>query len=180
WAPMNNGLTDPDVSTLAIDTTDPSILYAGTGIGGVFKTTDSAGSWTAVNNGLVNPRVTALAVDPTNPSRLYAGTFGRTSDAFLAKLDASGSALLYSTYLGGEYYDEGRGVVVDSQGNAYVTGITRSFSFPTANALQPTPPGRDYHHTGQRRDRLGHKYGSADTSDNIPRTLTVVSPLTAS
>ena len=141
WAPMNNGLTDPDVSTLAIDTSDPSILYAGTGIGGVFKTTDSAGSWTAVNNGLVNPRVTALAVDPTDPSRLYAGTFGRTSDAFLAKLDASGSALVYSTYLGGEYYDEGRGVVVDSQGNAYVTGITRSFSFPTANALQPTPPG---------------------------------------
>ena len=136
WVPVNVGLTNPDVGDLAIDRTNSSVLYAGTG-GGVFKSTDGGGSWTAVNAGLDNHRVTTLAIDPADPTTLYAGTGGGFSDAFLAKLDATGSTLVYSTYLGGDYYDEGHGVAVDSQGNAYVTGLTRSFSFPTANALQP-------------------------------------------
>ena len=57
-------------------------------------------------------------------------------DAFVAKLDASGSALLYSTYLGGDLHDQGDRIAVDSEGNAYVGGWTSSTNFPTANALQ--------------------------------------------
>ena len=58
------------------------------------------------------------------------------SNAFVAKIAAGGSALLYSTYLGGgnEY---GYGIAIDSQGDAYVTGKSGSTSFPTFNALQP-------------------------------------------
>jgi hypothetical protein len=58
-------------------------------------------------------------------------------DAFIAKLDAAGSALVYSTYLGGSEDDSGRGIAADGSGNAYVAGYTSSTDFPTANALQP-------------------------------------------
>src|SRR5207245_2480265 len=51
---------------------------------------------------------------------------GGDSDAFVTKYNASGSTLIYSTYLGGSLYDEGQDIAVDSQGNAYVTGQTRS------------------------------------------------------
>jgi len=56
--------------------------------------------------------------------------------AFVSKLNPAGSALVYSTYLGGSNYDQGAGIAVDSSGNAYVTGNTGSTNFPTANPLQ--------------------------------------------
>jgi lipocalin len=57
------------------------------------------------------------------------------SDAFVAELDASGSNLVYSTYLGGSGADAAYGVAVDSAGHAFVTGFTFSTNFPyTANA----------------------------------------------
>jgi hypothetical protein len=64
-------------------------------------------------------------------------------DAFVAKLAADGSSLVYSTYLGGSADDEGRGVAVDAAGNAYVTGRTHSADFPTEKPLQPTLAGGD-------------------------------------
>jgi hypothetical protein len=61
---------------------------------------------------------------------------GGNFDAFVAKLNPSGSALLYSTYLGGNEYELARSIAVDSAGNAYVTGDTGSQNFPTAAPLQ--------------------------------------------
>src|SRR5262249_43981483 len=58
------------------------------------------------------------------------------TDVFVAKLNASGSALLYSTYLGGRGSDEGRGIAIDGAGNAYITGDTFSVDFPTVNPLK--------------------------------------------
>jgi len=66
---------------------------------------------------------------------------GGGDDAFVVKLNPSGSALVYSTYLGGSGYDEGTGIAVDQAGAAYVTGATSSANFPTANALQPANGG---------------------------------------
>jgi len=65
------------------------------------------------------------------------------ADAFVAQLNPSGSALVYSTYLGGSDVDLGYGIAVDSSGNAYVTGLTGSTNFPTMNPLQPTYGGGD-------------------------------------
>src|SRR5207249_6061547 len=58
--------------------------------------------------------------------------------AFVTKLNASGTALVYSTYLGGSGGDSGASIAVDSSGNAWITGYTASTNFPvTANAFQP-------------------------------------------
>jgi hypothetical protein len=64
-------------------------------------------------------------------------------DAFVAKLNAAGSALVYSTYLGGRGYAEGYGIAVDSTGNAYVTGFTDSIGFPTTMGAFDTTCGTD-------------------------------------
>ncbi|MCL1593218.1 MAG: NF038129 family PEP-CTERM protein, partial [Actinomycetia bacterium] len=57
-------------------------------------------------------------------------------DAFVTKINAAGSALEYSTYLGGLQDDYGHSIDVDALGNAYVTGITRATDFPLANPIQ--------------------------------------------
>jgi len=79
--------------------------------------------------------ITATAFQKTLGTGLI---FGYEETAFVTKLNATGSALIYSTFLGGTYLDEGRGIAVDSAGNAYVTGDTYSADFPTANAFQPS------------------------------------------
>ncbi len=66
---------------------------------------------------------------------------GGVQDAFVAALNPSGSALLYSTYLGGSQADAGAGIAVDANKNVYVTGQTGSTDFPLANATQGTSGG---------------------------------------
>jgi beta-propeller repeat-containing protein len=58
-------------------------------------------------------------------------TFGGETDAFVTKLGSGGSTILYSTFLGGSGIDFGNSIAVDSSGNAYVAGTTRSADFPT-------------------------------------------------
>lgn len=85
-------------------------------------------------------------------------------DAFVAKLNASGTALVYMSYLGGSRNDGGTGIAVDSAGNAYVTGFADSTDFPiTANALQPKMAG-----DGGQIQVTYYRYGDA--------FLTVVNP----
>ncbi|MEJ2008722.1 MAG: SBBP repeat-containing protein, partial [Acidobacteriota bacterium] len=62
-------------------------------------------------------------------------------DAFVAKLNPQGSALVYSTYLGGTGDDRGVRIAVDSGGEAYVAGFTDSLDFPTAGPLQSANGG---------------------------------------
>lgn len=62
------------------------------------------------------------------------------ADAFVAKLSADGSTLLYSTYLGGKFEDVGNGIAVDSSGNAYVTGTTESPDFPVPSIIPTFNP----------------------------------------
>ncbi len=64
------------------------------------------------------------------------------SDAFVTKLNPAGSALSYSTFLGGSDNDQGNAIAVDRAGNAYVTGKTASSNFPTtAGAYQTSLAG---------------------------------------
>ena len=60
----------------------------------------------------------------------------------MTKLNPTGTALVYSTYLGGSGTERGQGIAVDSLGNAYVTGRTSATDFPTtADAFQSTLGG---------------------------------------
>jgi Beta-propeller repeat len=68
-------------------------------------------------------------------------TFGGTQDAFVTELNPAGSALVYSTFLGGSLSDAGTGIALDGSNNAYVTGQTNSTNFPKANATQSTLGG---------------------------------------
>jgi len=72
----------------------------------------------------------------------FQGSMGGLRDAFVLKLNASGNALLYSTYLGGSAADSGNAIAVDSVGNAYVAGETGSSNFPRQNAFQTNYRGR--------------------------------------
>ena len=65
-------------------------------------------------------------------------------NAFVTKFNATGSALVYSTYLGGTGGEQGTGIAVDSSGNAYVSGSTGSTDFPTTSGAFQTTPGTSY------------------------------------
>jgi hypothetical protein len=80
---------------------------------------------------------TGNAIQPhKNPTKFQNGC-GTNSDAFVTTLNAIGSGLLFSTYLGGNGDDYGYGIALDSAGNTYVTGATNSTNFPTTSgALQ--------------------------------------------
>ena len=65
-------------------------------------------------------------------SGCYDNSYSST-DVFVTKLNTTGSALSYSTYLGGTSSDYGYGIDIDANGNAYVTGYTYSSNFPTTS-----------------------------------------------
>jgi hypothetical protein len=64
-------------------------------------------------------------------------------EVFVTKLDRDGDRLIYSTYLGGSGDDQARDIAIDRQGNAYITGTTDSFDFPTKNPIQSSLGGGD-------------------------------------
>jgi hypothetical protein len=77
---------------------------------------------------------------PVTPGA-FQQTFGGYIDSFVTKLNTAGSALVYSSYLGGDSGDNGNAIGVDSSGNAIVAGATASPNFPVANAFQSTLSG---------------------------------------
>lgn len=94
-------------------------------------------------------------------------------NAFVTKLDAAGTALVYSTYLGGSGGDAGNGIAVDTQGHAYVTGVTHSYDFPRTNAFQESlksPAGNafvtKFHYDGASLFYSTYLGGSGSDSGN--------------
>jgi photosystem II stability/assembly factor-like uncharacterized protein len=65
------------------------------------------------------------------------GPLARGGDAFVARLNATGTALLFSAYLAGSSQDDASKIAIDPQGNAYIVGTTFSPNFPTMGAIQP-------------------------------------------
>src|SRR5207244_2467228 len=112
---------------------DPVLTYS-TYLGG---SDDDVGNGIAVD-GVGSAYITGHTASTNFPTLnpLQASNGGGSADVFVAKLNASGSALVYSTYLGGSGLDDGFGIAVDGAGSAYVTGHTASTNFPTLNPLQ--------------------------------------------
>jgi uncharacterized protein (TIGR03437 family) len=96
-----------------------------------------------VIDGSGNAYITGQTLSANFPVRnAVQGTLRGTSDAFLVKLNATGSSTVYSTFLGGTGREAGFGVAVDGSGAAYLTGIVYSNDFPTVNAIQTSIGGR--------------------------------------
>lgn len=80
---------------------------------------------------------------PTTPGA-FDETHVNVRDAFVAKLNATGSALVYATYIGGSAHEGGLGIAVDAAGSAYVSGGTGSSDFPaTTGAFDETHNGNE-------------------------------------
>jgi len=144
WTSIETGFSGP----ITIDPVTPTTLYAiSSGFnGGVFKSIDSGNNWTPINNGLRYPFVSSVIINPMTPSILYAGVdvFPPDNDAFVAKFNSSGTALIYSTLLGGGAADAANAIALDSTGSAYVAGQTGSSDFPvTPGSYQPFNRGTD-------------------------------------
>ncbi|MGH7814273.1 MAG: SBBP repeat-containing protein [Candidatus Binataceae bacterium] len=121
---------------------DPGLVYS-TYLGG---STNDLGNGIAVDSA-GNAYVTGFTQSSDFP--VTAGAFQTTfpdtssffgSSVFVTKMNATGSALVYSTYLGGSSGtgDLGYGIAIDSSGNAYVTGLTKTIDFPTTPGAYQT------------------------------------------
>ncbi|HEV8059517.1 MAG TPA: SBBP repeat-containing protein, partial [Gemmataceae bacterium] len=75
---------------------------------------------------------------PDYPVKKSLQSYGGGDDAFVTELNPSGSAILFSTFLGGSGDDRASSVRLDAIGDIYVVGSTTSADFPTLNAVQPT------------------------------------------
>jgi hypothetical protein len=114
---------------------DPVLLYS-TLIGGTGN--DDAANAIAVDqfgNAYITGQTTSTDFPMQHPVQ---GTSGAPHDAFVSKIDPSGSTLIYSTYFGGDGDDVGAGIAVDAAGQAYVTGHTASTNFPTTPGAYET------------------------------------------
>ena len=129
---LSGGAFDTDAFITKFSPSGESLVYS-TYLGGTFEDLAKAIAIDREGNAYVtgftfsNDFPTKNAVQPTHAGGL---------DAFISKLNSSGTALVYSTYLGGSADDIGNAIAVDLLGNAYVTGQTVSADFPTRHALQ--------------------------------------------
>jgi hypothetical protein len=109
---------------------DPGVTYS-TFLGG---TSHEIGSGIAVD-AAGNAYIVGITQSPDFTTTAGAfrrtGATGTVSDAFIAKLNPTGTALVYATFIGGSDFDFGRAIAIDAAGNAYITGQTKSTDFPT-------------------------------------------------
>ncbi|MCP4631853.1 MAG: T9SS type A sorting domain-containing protein [candidate division Zixibacteria bacterium] len=127
-----------DVFVTKFSQTGDSLIYS-TFIGG---STNDAGIGIFVDN-LGNAYITGSTGSSNFPMvNAYDSSYnGGDYDGYVLKLSPDGDSLIYSTYLGGSFLDEGVDIVIDGSGNAYVNGWTTSPNFPTFNAYDNSRGG---------------------------------------
>ena len=126
-----------------LDPTGGSLIYS-TYLGGTGSSSADQGTGIAVNaNGEALIVGTTGAPDFPTMNPILANIPNSSGAVFLTQLNATGSALLYSTYLGGNGHDNGFAIALDSAGIAYITGVTTSTNFPLtlATAFQTSNTG---------------------------------------
>jgi len=121
-----------DVFVTKLNATGTALIYS-TYLGG---SGNDAGDDIAVDPA-GNTYITGWTLSSNFPTASpFQPAFGGSRDAFMTKLNATGSALMYSTYLGGSASDQGAGIAVNAAGEAHLTGVTSSTDFPTASPFQ--------------------------------------------
>jgi len=122
-----------DAFVTKVNATGSALLYS-TYLGGKGDDVANGIVLDTAGNAYVTGR-TASDDFPRTPGA-FQTSYGGGLDAFVTKLNATGSALVYSTFLGGTAGDIGNGIAVDAAGHAYVTGYTGSADFPVADPFQ--------------------------------------------
>ncbi len=134
------GVAQPDAFITKLNPSGSALIYS-TYLGG---SGEELGYGIALDSS-ENAYVTGLTTStnfPTTPGTIQNTYGGGPFDAFVTELNASGTALVYSTYLGGNNDDEATAIAVDSLGSAYITGTTNSTNYTvTANAIQAANKG---------------------------------------
>jgi len=119
---------------------DPVLVYS-TFLGGDVSDIGRAIAVDATGNAYITGSTnSSTATFPTTVGAFDTGQNGGL-DAFVTKINAAGSALVYSTFLGGSGDDQGFGIALDGTNNAYITGVTNSVNFPTQNPFQAALEG---------------------------------------
>lgn len=128
---------NPTGASLVYSTYLGGTSYGATGYGIAI---DSSGdAYVSGNSYSTDFPVTSGAFQTVNNAAAAAGPDTVASNAYVAKLNPTATALEYATYLGGSIDDYGGGIAVDGSGNAYVTGYSMSSNYPvTSGAFQPT------------------------------------------
>ncbi|MFN7973500.1 MAG: SBBP repeat-containing protein [Acidobacteriota bacterium] len=116
---------------------DPTIVYS-TNLGGSTRDYAEGVAVDATGSAIVAGYTASADFPVVNPLQAVKGL---GDDAFVAKFTPDGGALEFSTFLGGNNYDQAHAVALDSSGNIYVGGETNSTDFPTVNAVQPAYAG---------------------------------------
>ena len=130
--PSNRGFADAFI--VKLDPSGTNLIYS-TYLGGALN--DEA--WGIAVDTNRNVYVIGKTSSPDFPViNAYQSALSGLEDVFVARLNASGTALDYSTYLGGFLTDNGYGIVVDRAGNAYISGLTGSPDFPLHPATNGT------------------------------------------
>lgn len=140
FQPVNNAF-DNTAFVSKLNPSGSALVYS-TYLGGSGEDQGNAIAVDAAGNAYVTGSTTSTDFPTLNPLQPALGGF---LNVFITKINPSGSALVYSTFLGGGGPDSSNGIALDSTGDAYVTGGTFSTDFPTVNALQSRPLGN---HTG--------------------------------
>ncbi len=125
WA--SAGLSGRDISAVAINPANPVTLYAAGG-GGVFKSTDSGGTWATANAGLTDVNINALAIDPSAPATLYAGSASWEDASHVFKSTDGGANWTESLTSGSVF-----ALVIDPSTPLTVFAATRGGVFKSAN-----------------------------------------------
>src|SRR6266849_6862096 len=133
--PENAGLCDAFLTKL--NAAGNALIYS-TYLGGNGDEITLGTAVDAAGNAYVTGTTFSSDFPTVNPIQ---ATYAGNGDAFVAKVNRNGTALVYSTYLGGTDFDMGRGIVVDAARNSYIVGGTVSTDFPTANPLQAANAG---------------------------------------
>jgi hypothetical protein len=128
-----------DVFVTELDSTGSHLMYS-TYLGGTGKNQGNAIVLDTTGNAYVTGYTQSLTF-PTTPGAFQTTCQCTQTVAFVTKLNTRGSGLIYSTYLGGTNGDVGYAIALDLSNNAYLTGYTQSFDFPTSPGAFQTSLG---------------------------------------